>query len=60
MALYIFSRHRVCLDDHVDLIYSLYGLQEGFRSSSLATLSLGLNCGFISISVCGSSAGVCF
>ena len=32
---------------------------EGFGSSSLATLPLGFNCGFISTSACGSSTGVC-
>ena len=55
----IFHRHRVCLVDHVDLIHSLYSWWEGFGSSSLATLSLGFNCGFISTSACGSSTGVC-
>ena len=30
-----------------------------FGSSSLATLPLGFNCGFISTSACGSSTGVC-
>ena len=48
MAFYIFHRHRVCLVDHVDLICSLYSWWEGFGSSSLATLPLGFNCGFIS------------
>ena len=33
---------------------------EGFGSSSLATLPLGFNCDFISISVGGSSTRVCF
>ena len=31
----------------------------GFESSSLPTLPLGFNCGFISTSACGSSTGVC-
>ena len=59
MAFYIFCQHRVCLVDCVDLICSLYSWQEGFGSSSLATLPLGFNCGFISTSACGSSTGVC-
>ena len=56
---YIFHRHRVCLVDHKDLIGSLYSWLEGFGSSSLATLPLDFNCGFISTSACGSSTGVC-
>ena len=48
MTFYIFHRHRVCLVDHVDLIFSFYTWWEGFGSSSLATLPLGFNCGFIS------------
>ena len=48
MAFYVFHRHRVCLVDYVDLICSLNSLWEGFESSSLATLPLGFNCGFIS------------
>ena len=59
MTLYIFHRHRVCLVDCVDLICSLYSWWEGFGSSSLATLPLDFNCGFISTSACGSSTGVC-
>ena len=59
MSFYIFHRHRVCLVDCVDLICSLYSWWEGFGSSSLATLPLGFNCGFISTSACGSSTGVC-
>jgi len=43
----------------VDLICSLYSWWEGFGSSSLATLPLGFNCGFISTSACGLSTGVC-
>ena len=48
MTFYIFRRHRVCLVDCVNLICSLYSWWEGFGSSSLATLPLGFNCGFIS------------
>ena len=59
MTFYIFHRHRVWLVDHVDLICSLYSWWEGFGSSSLATLPLGFNCGFISTSACGLSTGVC-
>ena len=58
MTLYTFHRHRVCLADHVDLIFSLCSWWEGFGSSSLATLPLGFNFGFISTSACGSSTGV--
>ena len=54
MSFYIFHRHRVCLVDRVDLICSLYSCWEGFGSSSLATLPLGFNCGFIYTSACGS------
>ena len=60
MTFYIFHRHRVFLVDCVDLIFILYSWWEGFGSSSLATLPLGLNYGFISTSACGSSTGVCF
>ena len=59
MSFYIFHRLRVCLVECVDLICSLYSWWEGFGSSSLATLPLGFNCGFISTSACGSSSGVC-
>ena len=59
MIFCIFRRHRFCLVDRVDLICSLYSWWEGFGSSSLATLPLGFNCGFISTSACGSSTGVC-
>ena len=59
LPFYIFQRHRVCLVDHVVLNFSLHSYSEGFQSSSLATLPLGFNCGFISTSVCGSSTGVC-
>ena len=56
---FIYSiRYRVCLVDHVDLICSLYSQWKGFGSSSLATVPLGFNCGFISTSTCGSSTGV--
>ena len=58
MTFYIFHRHRVCLVDHVDLICSLYSWREGLGSSSLATLPLGFNCGFITTSTCGSATGV--
>ena len=58
MPFYMFQRHRVCLVDHVGLICSLYSWWESFGSSSLATLPLGFNCGFISTSACGSSTGV--
>ena len=57
MNFYIFHRHRVCLVDHVNLIFSLYSWWEDLRSS-LATLPLGFNCDFISTSACGSSTGV--
>ena len=59
MSFYIFHRHRVCLVDRVELICSLYSWWEGCGSSSLATLPLGFNCGFISTSACGWSTGVC-
>ena len=52
MSFYILHRHSVCLVDCVDLICSLYSWWEGFGSSSLATLPLGFNCGFISTSDC--------
>ena len=41
MAFYMFHRHRICLVDRVDLIWSLHSWWEGFGSSSLATLPLG-------------------
>ena len=59
MTLYIFHRHRICLVDCADVIFSLYSWWKGFGSSSLAILPLGFNCGFISTSACGSSTGVC-
>ena len=58
VSFYKFCRHRVGLVDHVDLICSLYSSWEGF-GSSLAKLLLVFNCGFISISACGSSTEVC-
>ena len=58
MAFYIVHRHRVCLVERVNLICTLYSWWEGFGSSSLATLPLGFNCGFITTSACGSSTGV--
>ena len=58
-VLLCYSIDRVCLVDHVDLTCSLYSWWEGFGSSSLATLPLGFNCGFISTSTCGLSTGVC-
>ena len=59
MTFNIFHRRGVCLVDHMDLICSLYSWWEGFGSSSLATLPLSVNCGFISSSALGSSTGVC-
>ena len=59
MIFYIFHRHKVYLVYYVDLICSLYSWWEGFGSSSLATLPLGFNCGFISTTACGYSTGVC-
>ena len=59
VSFHIFNRNRVCLVDCVDVIWSLYSWWEGFVSSSLATVPLGFNCGFISTSECGSSTGVC-
>ena len=58
MSFYIFRIYSVCLVDPVDLICSLYGWWEGFGSSSLATLPLGFNCGFISTSACDWPTGV--
>jgi len=52
-CLNIFHRRRVCLVDHVDLICSLYSWWEGLGSSSLATLPLSFNCGFIFTFACG-------
>ena len=56
---FIYSIDTVCLVDHVDLICSLYSWWEDLGASSLATLPLGFNCGFIPISAFGSSTGVC-
>ena len=50
MTFYIFHSPRVYLVDCVDLICSLYSCLEGLGSSSLATLPLGFNYGFISTS----------
>ena len=50
---------QACLVDHVDLICGLYSWWESFRYSSLVTLPLGFNCGFISTSGYGVSTGVC-
>jgi len=57
VAFYIFHRHRVCLIDHVDLIFSLYSWWEDFGSSSLVTLPLGFSCGSLSTYTYGSSTG---
>ena len=57
MTFYVFHRHRVILVDHVDLICSLYSWGEGFESSSLATLPLSFNYGFISTSAWGHPLG---
>ena len=59
VAFHIFHRHRGRPVDRVDLTCRLYSWWEGLGSSSLATLPLGFNCGFISPSACGSSMGVC-
>ena len=59
MSFYIFHRHRFCLVNPVDLIYSFYSWRKAFGSSSLATQPLGFNFGFISTSACRSSTGVC-
>jgi len=57
MIFRIFHRHRVCVADRVDLICSLYSYREVFGSSSLVTLPLGFNCGFISTSAHGHPLG---
>ena len=54
LSVLLYIPHRDCLVDHVDLICSMYSWWEGFGSSSLATLPLGFNCGFISTSARGS------
>ena len=59
MSFYILHRHRICLVVRLDLICSLYSWWKGFGSSSLATLPLGFNCGFISISACGLFTEIC-
>ena len=57
MSFYIFHRHRFSLVNPVDLIYSFYSCWKGFGSSSLVTLPLGFNFGFISTFACRSSTG---
>ena len=59
MMFYIFHRCRVSLVDRVNFICILYRWWEDFESSSLVTLLLGFNCGFIYTSACGLSTGVC-
>ena len=51
VTFYVFHTHRVFLVDRVDLIYCLYSWWECFGSSSLASLPLDFNCGFIYTSV---------
>ena len=46
MSFSIFCRHRVCLVDHVDLIFSLYSWWEGSGSSSLTTQPSGFQLWF--------------
>ena len=58
MGFYIFHRHGVSLFDCVDLTCSLYSWWEDFGYSSLATLPLGFNCGFISTSTRRLTTGV--
>ena len=52
--------HRVTESDMTERLNwtELYSWWESFGSSSLATLLLRFNCGFISTSTCGSSTGV--
>ena len=57
MTFYTFHRHRVYLADRVDLTSSLYSWWEDFESS-LATLFLGFNCGFISTSALDCPLGI--
>ena len=45
MMFYIFHRHRVCLANCMDLIYTLYSWWGGFGSSSLS------HCPWVSIVV---------
>ena len=59
MTFYIFHRHKVCLIDPVDLICSLSSWWEDLGWSSLVTLPLGFNYGFIFTSGYGSFTGVC-
>ena len=56
---YVLHRDRVCVVDHVNLMCSWYSWWKSFWSSSLITLPLGFNCGFISTSACSLSTGVC-
>ena len=58
VTVYILHRHRLCLVDRVDLTCSLYSWWEGL-GSSLVTLPLDFNCGFISTSAFGSCTEVC-
>ena len=58
-SFYMFHWHRVYLVDHVNLTSSLYSWWKCFRSPSLATLPVELNCGLIPTSADGSSTGVC-
>ena len=55
--LFIYSLDRVCQVNYVDLICKLYSWWEGFGSSSITTLPLAFNCGFISTSACGLTLG---
>ena len=55
--LFIYSLDRVCQVNCVDLICKLYSWWEGFGSSSITTLPLAFNCGFISTSACGLTLG---
>ena len=58
MAFYIFQTQRL---PSWSCGFNLQPVQPvgSFGSSSLATLPLGFNCGFISTSACGSSTGAC-
>ena len=60
LSFYVFHRHSICLVDYMDLICTLCRWWGGFMCSSLATQPLVFNCGFISVSACGSSKGVYF
>ena len=54
----MFYRHRVYLVDRMDLICRFCGWWKGSWPSSLGTLPLELNCGFIPTSTCWPSIGV--